>query len=146
MNCPKCGSDNVSVQVIQTAAKTSQKGNGCLWSLGRLTLIICPAAPLEWRGLLSASCGRVEAVILEPYRRTAAGLPYRCHILYTIRISVLLTVCLAQFFFISHKTAADFVYNENFNFHSLFLRSALDQNSEPHAVALCFTKPLPVFF
>lgn len=41
MNCPKCGSDNVSVQVIQTAAKTSQKGNGCLWSFGRLTLIIC---------------------------------------------------------------------------------------------------------
>lgn len=41
MNCPKCGSDNVSIQVVQTAAKTSQKGNGCLWSLGRLTLIIC---------------------------------------------------------------------------------------------------------
>ena len=85
-------------------------------------LFICPAAPLEWRGLLSASCGRVEAVSLEPYRRTAAGLPHRCHILYTIRIAILLAVCNAQFFFISHKTAADFVYNENFNFHFFFLR------------------------
>lgn len=98
MNCPKCGSDNVSVQVIQTAAKTSQKGNGCLLVAIKAParqrskirpsacvrtaetagtsdaipyLFICPAAPLEWRGLLSASCGRVEAVILEPYRRTA---------------------------------------------------------------------------
>lgn len=41
MNCPKCGSENVNVQVIQTGAKTSKKGNGCLWSIGRFMLIIC---------------------------------------------------------------------------------------------------------
>lgn len=41
MNCPKCGSENVSVQIMQTNAKTSTKRNGCLWSLARWTLIIC---------------------------------------------------------------------------------------------------------
>lgn len=37
MNCPKCGSENVNVQVIQTGAKTSKKGNGCLWSIGHIS-------------------------------------------------------------------------------------------------------------
>ena len=41
MVCPKCGSENVVVTVEQTNAKTSSKGNGCLWQLGRWTLIIC---------------------------------------------------------------------------------------------------------
>lgn len=41
MQCPKCGSDNVMVTVEQKSAKTSNKGNGCLWRLGRITLIIC---------------------------------------------------------------------------------------------------------
>ena len=41
MNCPKCGSENVNVQVIQTGAKTYKKGNGCLWSICRFMLIIC---------------------------------------------------------------------------------------------------------
>lgn len=41
MTCPKCGSENVTVTVEQTNAKTRNRGNGCLWSLGRWTLIIC---------------------------------------------------------------------------------------------------------
>jgi len=41
MICPKCGSDKVTVQIVQTSSKTKSKGNGCLWSLGRWTLIIC---------------------------------------------------------------------------------------------------------
>lgn len=41
MVCPKCGSENVTVQVQQTSAKTKAKGNGCLWSIGRWCLIIC---------------------------------------------------------------------------------------------------------
>lgn len=41
MKCPKCGSENVSVQVMQTEGKTRQRGTGCLWTLGRWTLILC---------------------------------------------------------------------------------------------------------
>ena len=41
MTCPKCGSDHVQVMVEQVSAKSSQKGNGCLWSFGRAILIIC---------------------------------------------------------------------------------------------------------
>lgn len=43
MKCPKCGSENVLVTNEQVSAKTSGKGNGCLWSFGRLLLIICTA-------------------------------------------------------------------------------------------------------
>ncbi len=39
--CPFCGSNNVNVQMIQGDMKTSTKGNGCLWGLGRLLLICC---------------------------------------------------------------------------------------------------------
>ena len=39
--CPKCGSQNVSFQVIQTGAVTNTKRKGCLFSLGRLVLIVC---------------------------------------------------------------------------------------------------------
>lgn len=39
--CPKCGSHNVSITMTQTNAKTHTKGNGCLWSLGRMCLIFC---------------------------------------------------------------------------------------------------------
>ena len=41
MVCPKCNSQNVNVTVVQTNAKTRNRGRGCLWSIGRLTLIIC---------------------------------------------------------------------------------------------------------
>lgn len=40
MKCPKCGSENVNVQVVQISGKTSSRGNGCLWSIGRWTLIL----------------------------------------------------------------------------------------------------------
>ncbi len=39
--CPKCGSTNVSFQIIQTGAVTSTKKKGCLYSIGRLILIVC---------------------------------------------------------------------------------------------------------
>lgn len=39
--CPKCKQRNVSVQLIQTAAKTKHNSRGCLWELGRLFLIFC---------------------------------------------------------------------------------------------------------
>lgn len=41
MKCPKCGSENVSVQVVQAKAKTSQNSRGCMWKAMRVTLIIC---------------------------------------------------------------------------------------------------------
>lgn len=40
MICPKCGSHNVQVTNEQVYAKTSSKGNGCLWSMGRAFLIL----------------------------------------------------------------------------------------------------------
>lgn len=41
MTCPKCGSENVTVTLEQTGAKTSAKGNGYLWKFGRIMLICC---------------------------------------------------------------------------------------------------------
>jgi len=38
--CPKCGYDRISYTVIQDNAKTRQKNSGCLWAIGRWTLII----------------------------------------------------------------------------------------------------------
>lgn len=40
MVCPKCGSENVNVQVVQTGSKSSHNSRGCLWELGRWFLII----------------------------------------------------------------------------------------------------------
>lgn len=39
--CPKCGSTNVSFQMVQTGATTNTKGKGCLFSIFRGLLIIC---------------------------------------------------------------------------------------------------------
>lgn len=41
MVCPKCKSENVTVTTEQVSAKTKGRGMGCLWSIGRLMLIIC---------------------------------------------------------------------------------------------------------
>lgn len=41
MICPKCGSDKVNVQVVQTEAKTKKRSTGCLWGFFRLMLILC---------------------------------------------------------------------------------------------------------
>ena len=41
LTCRKCGSKNVNVQMLQTAASTSTKGKGCLFTIVRWTLIIC---------------------------------------------------------------------------------------------------------
>lgn len=30
MKCPECGSENVTIQMIETGSKTSKKGNGIL--------------------------------------------------------------------------------------------------------------------
>lgn len=38
MTCPRCGSENVSV-VMDTSQKVKQ--SGCLWSIGRLILVVC---------------------------------------------------------------------------------------------------------
>jgi len=40
MTCPKCNSQNVNVTAEQTGGKTSIKKSGCLWSLGRLFMIV----------------------------------------------------------------------------------------------------------
>ena len=40
MICPKCGSENVTVTMVQTAGKTKMKGTGCLQKLGRAFLIL----------------------------------------------------------------------------------------------------------
>jgi len=39
MNCPKCKSSNVNVQVITESMRT--RNRGCLWTLGRMILIVC---------------------------------------------------------------------------------------------------------
>jgi len=39
MKCPKCGSENVNVQMINDKIKTNN--TGILHALGRLTLIFC---------------------------------------------------------------------------------------------------------
>lgn len=39
LTCSRCGSHNVSVQIVQTGA--SHSGRGCLWSIGRGMLIFC---------------------------------------------------------------------------------------------------------
>lgn len=41
MICPKCGSENVNVTVEQVSGKTRTRNTGCLWTLGRWTLILC---------------------------------------------------------------------------------------------------------
>lgn len=41
MVCPKCGSENVSIQLVQVSAKSRTKGKGCLYTIGRWFLIIC---------------------------------------------------------------------------------------------------------
>lgn len=35
MVCKKCESENVSIQMVQTSAKSKTKGKGCLFTLGR---------------------------------------------------------------------------------------------------------------
>lgn len=41
MKCAICGSENVNIQIVQVGAKSSTKGKGCLFTLGRWLLIIC---------------------------------------------------------------------------------------------------------
>lgn len=41
VRCPKCESENVSITIEQTSAKTSHNKRGCLWSIGRAFLILC---------------------------------------------------------------------------------------------------------
>lgn len=43
MKCPNCGSENVQVQVVSEGMETRNRKRGCLWTLGRWTLIICTA-------------------------------------------------------------------------------------------------------
>jgi len=40
MVCPKCGSNNVNVQMVQTSAKTKHNGRGLLWGICRGLLIL----------------------------------------------------------------------------------------------------------
>ena len=39
MNCPRCGGSNIAVQMVTDSFRT--RGRGCLWSLGRMFLIVC---------------------------------------------------------------------------------------------------------
>lgn len=41
MQCPKCGSNNVNVQIEQVGGKTKVRKAGCLWSICRACLIFC---------------------------------------------------------------------------------------------------------
>lgn len=40
MRCPKCNSRNICITNEQFSCKTKKKGRGCLWSIGRLILIV----------------------------------------------------------------------------------------------------------
>lgn len=39
LRCPRCGSNNVNVQIAQT--KEVHSGRGILWGLGRAVLVVC---------------------------------------------------------------------------------------------------------
>lgn len=39
IRCPNCGATNVQISVVQDSIRT--KRGGCLWTIGRLFLIIC---------------------------------------------------------------------------------------------------------
>lgn len=39
MNCPRCGSDKVTVQVVTDSSRVRKRG--CLWGLGRMLLVVC---------------------------------------------------------------------------------------------------------
>lgn len=41
MTCPKCRSEDVNIQIIQTGGKTRTKRMGCLYGIGRGLLIVC---------------------------------------------------------------------------------------------------------
>ncbi|MCQ2077983.1 MAG: hypothetical protein MJZ20_13330 [Bacteroidaceae bacterium] len=44
MNCPKCGSENVRIDMIQSSAKSKHKGNGfrgIILNLLRLLIAVC---------------------------------------------------------------------------------------------------------
>lgn len=41
LKCSVCRSENIKVEVVQVSGKTRNKGNGCLWSIGRGMLIMC---------------------------------------------------------------------------------------------------------
>ncbi|MSR91997.1 hypothetical protein [Inconstantimicrobium porci] len=41
MKCARCGSENVSVQTEMVGGKAKLRKTGCLWSIGRLCLILC---------------------------------------------------------------------------------------------------------
>ena len=41
MVCSKCGSENVTISMVTLKSKTRTKNTGCLWSIGRLLLILC---------------------------------------------------------------------------------------------------------
>jgi len=41
MKCPKCGSENISIQTVQTGMKTKEKRRGILQSMIRFILIFC---------------------------------------------------------------------------------------------------------
>jgi len=57
MNCPKCKSENVKVNLEQTSGITKNSGMGCLWILGRWALILgtCGLWLLVGRRKLSGS-------------------------------------------------------------------------------------------
>ncbi|MCL1851475.1 MAG: zinc ribbon domain-containing protein [Peptococcaceae bacterium] len=39
--CPKCGGTHISFQAVNITMGTRNRGRGCLWTLGRWTLIFC---------------------------------------------------------------------------------------------------------
>jgi hypothetical protein len=41
MKCPKCGGEQINIQLIQTGAKTRMRKRGILWGVGRFFLILC---------------------------------------------------------------------------------------------------------
>ncbi len=41
MVCPRCNGTNVNVTTETTGMSTRNRGRGCLWGIGRATLIVC---------------------------------------------------------------------------------------------------------
>ena len=49
MICPKCGSQNVNVQIIQTGGKTKKKGNGVGGHVNNAARGITAVCTLVWK-------------------------------------------------------------------------------------------------
>lgn len=52
MKCPECGSENVTIQMMETGSKTSKKGNGLLGHVNNTARAITAVSTLGMSNLI----------------------------------------------------------------------------------------------